>query len=32
MKVALVNCFTIAQESRLIFEETHLMSLQFANG
>lgn len=29
---ALVNCFTIAQESRLIFEETHLMSLQFANG
>lgn len=29
---ALVNCFAIAKESRLVFEETHLMSSQFANG
>lgn len=29
---ALVYCFTIEKESRLIFEEIHLMSLQFANG
>lgn len=28
---ALVNSFAIAKESRL-FEETHLMSSQFANG
>lgn len=27
---ALVNCFVIAKESRLVFEETHLMSLHFA--